>query len=201
MFVNNWYQTMLVFTRDDRPYNNVPEMVVGWDGTSGYVNPTRGTSNSVYMTPMSLFNQKPDSEDNPSIYFLSNNTSIFYGSGGVSTSMPSYWGVVLGDGDAPESLSDYWLSGNQITDFTANTSITIYNDGGKVIGQATYTIRNTGASSFTIKELAISRWGGSNTSPSLSKRYIIYRKVLETPLTIAAGDTGMLTFIIEISAQ
>lgn len=195
MFVDNWYKEMLAFVKDDRTNNADPVQVVATDGTTGNYQPgwASWVDQYVYYTPMSFFNQRGDKSWNPTFFCVSNNAKVFFGSGLSSTTDPAVRGVVFGDGDTPVSMSDYWLSGNQIIDFTANSMITILQDGAKITGTATYTITNTGASSFTIKELGLTHY-----AHPIDKRVMIYRKVLETPLTIEPNNYAMLDISIDI---
>ena len=61
----------------------------------------------------------------------------------------------------------------------------------EVIG--TYNITNTGASAFTIKEIGLVVKG--NTGEEI----LVSRDLLASPITIAPGDTGIVTYKIEIS--
>ena len=58
-----------------------------------------------------------------SIYGITNNTTMYYGSSSTGL-WATHSGVIIGDGNTPPTLSDYWLSGNQITDFSAVSSLT-----------------------------------------------------------------------------
>lgn len=129
-----------------------------------------------------------------SLLFITNGAKTFYNNY-ASTSTPVF-GLVLGDGNTPPTLSDYWLSGNQITDFTATSSVSSATDAGKITAIGTYTITNTGASDITIKEVGMLV---TNTFSSPSFNYLIMRDVLDTPLTIAAGDTAELVYRITVT--
>lgn len=200
MFLDNWYKAMLVFVKDERRSDPATVLVKAVDGTTGQCAPCYGSNNTYIFTPLSLFNQNPNSSYgyNPSMFFISNNNAVYYGSGNSTTSYPSNWGVIIGDGDTPVTIDDYCLSGNQITDFTATTGVTVTQNGNKITGSINYTITNTGAASFTIKEIGATCFM-SAYSYGIAKRVMIYRKVLDTPITIAPGDSGIINLTIEIS--
>lgn len=124
----------------------------------------------------------------PSLAYVSNNSNLFYESSSSSSSYARYCGVIFGDGDTPPALTDYSLSGNQITDFNATVALNTAVSDGKITGTAAYTITNTGASAFTIKEIAVSIMGAS------SHRVIIIRDLLDTPVTIEPGQTGVVVY-------
>ncbi len=126
---------------------------------------------------------------------ISNNSRLFYDSTSTTTHA-SYSGVIIGDGDAEPSINDYKLSGNQITTFTANTAVTSAINGNKIEFIATYNITNTGGSDFTIKEIGMTRMSNIYAP---SYRVLLTHDLLATPVTIAAGDTGIVTYKIEIS--
>lgn len=191
MFLDNWYKLL-------KAYNEVTTQVYARDTTLVDLTGATVTGSAVTQTTnstwqgMQLFLNAAQRTP-PSIYVIYNGTSYF---AGTSSGSAIYSGVIIGDGDTPPALSDYCLSGNQITDFTATTTIsTLYNNG-KLIGIATYNITNTGASPFTIKEIGLAK---VIESSSPYNRVLVTRELLETPVTIAPGDTGVVTYKIEIS--
>lgn len=131
----------------------------------------------------------------PTFYYLSNLTDIFYGNSSTSD-FASQTGAILGDGDTAPDPDDYTLSGNILTDFTASTAISTSIINGKIVGIVNYTITNTGASDLVIKEIGVRRITGSY---GYSLGTLVFRDVLATPVTIAPGDTGVVTYKIEIS--
>ena len=127
-----------------------------------------------------------------SMYVLSNNTYLFYGQNSQNTSYASQGGVILGDGDTAPALTDYCLSGNQITNFIASTNINGgVNSNGEVWVKAIYNISNTGSSPFTIKEIGVTR---RNTSSGTIYRILLTHDILESPITIAAGESGVVVY-------
>lgn len=119
-----------------------------------------------------------------------NGTTYFLG---ANTYTEDKCGVIFGDGETPPALTDYSLSGNQITDFTATTATTRAVVDEKIKVTITYNITNTGAASFTIKEMAAS------IRSTNGKQILLSRSLLETPVTIQPGETGVITYKMEIS--
>lgn len=127
-----------------------------------------------------------------SAYMISNGSNCFYG----SVTADGAWvncGAILGDGNTPPSVTDYCLSGNMITDFTAATAISILTTENGVEITATYTITNTGASDITIREIGLTKGGAYSDT----HRILYYREVLATPVTIAPGSSGVVTLKIK----
>lgn len=126
---------------------------------------------------------------------IGNGTTSF-GTGGRSDTYQPKMGIILGDGNTPPSPTDYWLSGNMITDFTASVAMTcnVVND--KVVVIGVYTIYNTSSSAFTIREIGFARSAVNNSSSS--KAILLMRDVLETPITVAGN--GQATFEYRLTA-
>lgn len=185
MWVENWYKVLKAFN-DNTGKSNATANITYYNGTSGATSIVYNLSSSQYYI-MQL--SDTGSSITASIAKLSNGTNVFrlnYTDNNTTT------GVILGDGDTPPTLTDYCLSGNMITDFTATTAITSAINNGKLEIIATYNITNTGGSAFTIKEIA-------NTFAPYSNRIMLSRELLATPLTIEPGNTGVLTYKIEIT--
>lgn len=182
MFTNNGMQYLYTSLAN---WGNLT--VVGYDGNS--------TNMTVYDSSHSMYPFRPGDTSGTNAYTasmlaLSNNSLIFYNSSTYSSSSTLY-GVILGDGDATPEPTDYCLSGNIITDFTATTTLLTKQIGGKIIVMGTYNIANTGASSFTIKEIGLSR---RNLYSGTTVRVLLTHDLLETPITIAPGDVGVVTY-------
>lgn len=126
------------------------------------------------------------------MYCISNGTNVFYGNSSYGS---SHYGIKLGDSDIPVSADDYNLKGNLITTFTASTSVSsVVNADGSVTFTALYNITNTGADAFTIKEIGNFRRNQYGGSASI----MVSRDVLESPLTIPAGETKILRYSVTI---
>lgn len=129
-----------------------------------------------------------------SLRFITNGTTAYYDGASLASSQGA--GVIIGDGDVAPAYDDYDLSGSQITDFTATTAVTsVIDSNHHIIVTATYNITNTGASSFTVKEIGMAFGASDGTANSI----LMTRDLLATPVTIAPGDTGVVTYKIEIS--
>ena len=192
MFLDNWYKLLMVYNQK-RTTSSAKVTLKEYNGTEIADIPVVAYLSSGQYDILQLFYTANVDSEIPSIAYLSNGTTVFYGSNSVTASGR---GVILGDGNTPVSLSDYCLSGNLITDFSASTSVAVSYNNGKITAVATYNIVNTGASAFTIKEIGnrVRRTAGGYNYDIL-----IARALLETPVTIAPGDTGVVTYKIEIS--
>ena len=194
MFLDNWYKLL----RNSLTSRTVPSSYVSCKATNGTdVNACAYTrASSSYITGMQLFydsgTSSPDG-DMPTLYTLTNGTTRYYGS--RSSIINPQFGVVLGDGDTPPALSDYNLSGNQITTFSAVTAIASSYADGKITGLATYTITNTGADAITIKEIGVIKLSEQQGSSPV----MLIRSLLETPVVIQPNEIGVVTWKIEIT--
>ena len=189
MFLKNFY--MLAPGAFDKKYHDVSVV-----DTSG--NTVTAKYDTNYITswfPTYIDNNSNIAPYSGSLAFLSNETVLYYNTSSVNYDVGK-WGVILGDGDTAPTVSDYSLSGNIITDFTGSTSILASASSESVSIIANYTLTNTGATAFTVKEIGITR---KSSSYSPVGRVLLIRDVLSTPVTIAPGDTGVVTYKIEIS--
>ena len=129
------------------------------------------------------------------LFAISNNSTVFYGNS-TTTTNANQFGVIIGDGDTQPDVTDYKLSGNIITSFTATTAISQNVADGKVQFVATYNITNTGSDPIVIKEIGLTR---RSQVYAPQYRILLTHDLLATPVTIAPGDTGVVTYKIEIS--
>lgn len=116
----------------------------------------------------------------------------------VFTAKPSdasgYGGVFFGNGTTPPTLDDKTLSGDVISTITTTASaVSSIDENGNPQITASYTISNTGSEPVTISEVGLfeglSNWGF----------VMIERTLLETPVTIAAGGIGQVTYTIKFN--
>ena len=187
MFNDNWYKALMAVEKTSNKSSAICNFIA-YDGTAV------SNASVVYTLSSSLYGILQlfafgGGISTPAIDVLSNGSYVYYGN---SNQANTTRGVLLGDGDTPPALTDYCLSGNMITDFTATTAGAVTYSDGKIIGTATYNVTNTGASPFTIKEIA-------NTFERSSTRIMVARSLLETPVTIQPGDTGVVVYRVEIS--
>lgn len=116
----------------------------------------------------------------------SNSTSLI-----VNSNMNGY-GICFGDGNIAPTREDYFLSGNVITSLSRVSSV----ESAEVIGNTykyllTYTLKNTGSSDITISEVA---W-----VVMFSKYEMVDRTLLDSPVTIPAGDIGVVVYTRSIT--
>ena len=194
MILNNGYKFIMSYQDAYRANQTIVNDYVAYDNTSESlysVSTTGDRFNFFGWQPIrtSWYQYMDGLTYACSFYGVSNGTTYYAGNNSDNDYALS--GVIFGDGDTEPSVNDYCLSGNMITAFAATTSMNRSISGG-VIGVATYNITNTGSDPFTIKELGVSRAGNS-------KRVLLTRSILETPVTIAPGDTGVVIYKIEIS--
>lgn len=189
MFNDNYYKLLEAYYMQIN-WSSMDTSIVAYDGSVITDRPISSLSSS------QLFGMQFNAAGNPQlpgIRQISNNTTYYYNNSS-STSNAAYTGVILGDGDTPPAVTDYKLSGNQITTFSASTSLTAGYSDGKLTFAASYSITNTGVDDIVIKELAITK-----KAYNTNNRVMVAREVLATPVIIAPGDTGVVNYKIEIS--
>lgn len=114
----------------------------------------------------------------------------------LRSSLSGYGGAIIGTGTTPPAIDDYNLSGDMITTFSASSAVSrAIDDSGHTI-TVVYTITNTGTADFTIGEIGLI--AGTNTSAAANK-CLLERTVLDTPVTIAAGGVGQVTYTIRMN--
>jgi hypothetical protein len=118
---------------------------------------------------------------------LYDNMSRFWKSG-------DYRGILFGNGDTPVTIEDYTLSGNIIdaNSFTAQANRTVVFDDNGVSITAVYTITNTSGEDILFKEI------GMVAGPTGSELALIERTLLDSPVTIASGGIGKITYTIRM---
>lgn len=196
MFNNNFYKIMQSFA-ENKTSNSAPTArLTKIDGTSNY-NSSLISGYGYYNALGFVINAiAQNSVAFPTLYILNNGTNIYYGSNGshaISDWNGSEGGVWLGDGDTPPTLTDYNLSGNKITTFSATTSASATYEDGKLVFVGTYNITNTGADTIVIKEAGL--FVGLDYGP-----YMVERSVLPTPLSIAPSAMKTLVYKIKFNA-
>jgi hypothetical protein len=114
--------------------------------------------------------------------------------------------ICLGTGNTPVTYEDFKLSGNAISiTLSAKSSTTLFNQDTKKYQRVVVcTCSNLTGQDVTISEWGIFRQNSSSGSSviaysnSASNCVLLYREVLETPITIKAGTTSTLTFKVDI---
>lgn len=106
-------------------------------------------------------------------------------------------GVVFGTGNTPPTINDYWLSGTVVSTVARVANLVTVNivDGVYCLRNA-LTINNTGNESVTIGEMILA---DTFYESSTSGRSCVYdRTVLDTPLTLAPGEQGVITYTFNL---
>lgn len=100
---------------------------------------------------------------------------------------------VVGSGATPVTASDYRLE-QEIVEGLACDAVTSQVD--DTTHTVTYrkTLRNTSDDDITIREVGLT--GAVTTTMPTRKQVLVYREVLETPVTIAPGDSATLRITI-----
>lgn len=115
----------------------------------------------------------------------------------VRTSYTGNGGVIFGTGTTPPTIDDYKLESEIISTISGSASVTpTFDDTGMTL-TAIYALTNTGSADITIGEIGLIASGMSSQDWYL--KMLLERTVLDTPLTIPAGDIGKVTYTIRIN--
>lgn len=98
-------------------------------------------------------------------------------------------GVAFGNGDTAPTVDDFQLAGEHFTTHVHTVAKTFDPDG--CVSSVTYTLTNTGTDAFTIKEVGV--------FVALYYTCLMYREVLDTPVTIPAGGIGQVTLTFRVN--
>jgi hypothetical protein len=96
--------------------------------------------------------------------------------------------LLLGDGTAEPSASDTKLAGTTLSGLTVSNTVTLTADANGYHRSCTYSIRNGNSTDATVSEIGLTNSAGN---------ILLYRALLDEPLTIAAGQTVTVTLTIE----
>lgn len=183
MFLNNFLQCQLMSYKASRNY-----ACVNYSGSTVNAD-TQQASNRQYLDPTYEGTSSSGRHIAGSLFFLSNDSLVYHGNASES-SYPTCWGVILGDGNTPPTKTDYRLSGNIITGFSASTAVGYNVANGVLTVTGTYVITNTSGSEFTIREIGLSR----AQTDSGASRILLTRDVLDVPVTIAPNETKTIIY-------
>lgn len=101
----------------------------------------------------------------------------------------TYFKVEFGSGTTPPEVNDYCLAADETSNLTIVQNVTPNWESNKFELLISCTITNTTANSITINEIGINKnFGSGNTW------FLLAREVLDTPLTIPAGETRILNY-------
>ena len=125
------------------------------------------------------------------------------GGGGFHPISLSEKSICIGDGNTPVSYGDFKLAGTKIGNTFTKVSNTLDFDEDSHCFVRTLVVKysNTSNTDFVVKEWGIWRTCSSGItaySNDSSSVYLVYREVLEEPITIAANSTATLTFTLKI---
>lgn len=125
------------------------------------------------------------------------------GSGGAYAPISlSEKSICIGDGDTPVNYGDFRLAGSTIgSTFTLVSNTLGFDEDSHCFVRtlvAKYT--NTNNNDFVVKEWGIWRPGQASITFSNNSNavYLVYREVLDEPITIAGNSTATLTFTLKI---
>lgn len=163
--------------------NILPAISSSGDGSKAYITSKTVGNNTAYINAFS--------------YTHSNNSVQIR----ALSESENYSGIYIGSGDAPESENSYTLA-NVITSGCSGSAATETHydaDSNTLLFRITITISNTSAAEIVIKE--IGKVIVSNTAPALGqatstprKQILVDRTVLTTPVTISAGEAGVIFY-------
>lgn len=139
-------------------------------------------------------------------YYFTNYMPV--GTDGTLTTDKYSSGISIGTGDSPESK----YSNNLDSTITSGVTLTLTSTKAKINGQYrvlefTFTITNTGSEQLIVKEVGykqrvyVGRYIGDTTTSTSAASivFLVDRTVLTTPLTIQAGDAGILKYAIQFT--
>lgn len=110
-------------------------------------------------------------------------------------------GISVGTGNTAATEDDWQLENTLTTGINITLTETAYGNDAPGIPYVQYsvTVTNTGSEPITVKEIGYKQTVGSVRYPgaandSSAKVFLLDRTVLDTPVTIAAGDAGIITY-------
>ena len=170
MFTRNWYKAM---STEISRVNDTFQSVTGT---------TQTLSVSAYLFNIML---NEDNRYTPSIYK-------------VRTALDSGGGVIFGTGNAIPTIDDTALSGDLVSGFSYNSHVSAKRDADGVTITALYTVINNNAEAITISEVALIANLYNNNTQAMYKG-LLDRTVLDTPVTIPAGQSKQITYTIRFN--
>ena len=113
--------------------------------------------------------------------------------------------ICVGDGTQSVQYDDYRLSGSRTegTFSLVSNSIEYDEENKEWVRTLTVKCTNNQDTDFVVSEWGIWRWGDTNSSNTVfnnSSNYciLVWRELLEEPVTIAANSTATLTFTLKV---
>lgn len=168
MLTNNFYNALQCVMSRA----NVAKGVIDYSGTARTM--FFNTSNS----PKYLFE-----------YFTNANKTVV-----TSVNSP---GAAFGTGSTSPTPDDYWLSGDLITTIRiVATTVTVSIANGSYTFTNTMTVTNSGTDTVVINELGI--MSNAHHDSSGLTAILLDRTVFDTPLTLAPGEQGVITYTFNL---
>lgn len=123
-------------------------------------------------------------------------------SNGVLSLSPGSAGIAVGSGSTPATVDDYHLENMITSGITAtipvSATLTYDNTHKQYVASKDIAIANNGSASITISEIGIivgAKYADSVGSSASSTGYVLAdRTVLDTPVTIPAGQSGVVRY-------
>lgn len=110
-------------------------------------------------------------------------------------------GISVGTGNTAPTEDDWQLEEHLGTGINITLTETVYGNDAPGVPYVQYkvTVTNTGSAPITVKEIGYKQTVGSARYPGSSvdggtRVFLLDRTVLDTPVTIAAGDAGIITY-------
>lgn len=108
------------------------------------------------------------------------------------------FGVLFGTGGSPVTADDVWLSGSMVTNLSCSAAETNGFDESGAWYAVKYTLTNNNSEAVTIKEIGLASTYSSAAS-SQSHSVLIERTLLDAPITIEPGGTGVIDYKIQMN--
>lgn len=103
----------------------------------------------------------------------------------------------VGFGDTPETYGDYQLAdSNYVAQKLSIVSAQAVGRGSKDILNVLAIFRNNGAENAIVKEVGI--YGNPCSQSQIDNVELLYRKVLDNPVTIAPGESYSFNYIVRL---
>lgn len=171
------------------PFGNSSTRFNVWSNVSPKLKDYTGRSPNIGLTSTPLQNI-PNSKYNCSTL----NITKFDAPAANSTGGSDYLTICLGQNNNPESPNDYTLNPCSSTLVGSNYNMDDYSTLGFYVGSIIAT--NTGTENEIVKEVGLVLKKTSSTA-DYQNNYLLARKVLPEPVTIAPGESYTFTLILQ----
>ena len=141
-------------------------------------------------------------------YFMPITTSAYPASDNMRsfTPNPASAGWTVGTGNTPATANDYQLETPINSGVSGSATINPINDStlNRIIKKVSIIITNTGSTNISINEIGFKDSIYSNTAINKSGNnaiFLLYRTVLETPVTLTPGESTSFVIDFYVSAE